>query len=390
MRTALVIAGKDLRQRLRDRSFFLFALALPLGLAVIFSLVLGDLDGESEVFRYGVVDEDGGELAGTFTDQFLPAVASSGVIDVEPVESVPAGRQRVDDGELAAVFVVPAGFSDAVQSGQPVTIEVIGDVDATFGVQVAQALADSYLADVASVRLAVAAAAASGSTTDPAVLAERAVAVPNPLPLVEDPARSRALDSTTYFSAGMAVFFLFFTVQFGVSSLLEERATGTMARLLAAPIRPVGILVGKLLTSFAVGVLAMGLLVAATSLLLGASWGDPVGVAVLVVSGVLAATGVMALVASLANTTEQAGSWQSIIAVVMGALGGAFFPVGQAGGLMSTLSYVTPHRWFLQGLADLSGGGGLGAVWLPALVMFGFAAVTGGIAILRGPKLVRV
>ena len=34
----------------------------------------------------------------------------------------------------------------------------------------------------------------------------------------------------------MAVFFLFFTVQFGVTSLLEERNDGTLARLLAAPI----------------------------------------------------------------------------------------------------------------------------------------------------------
>jgi ABC-2 type transport system permease protein len=388
MRTLIVIAAKDARQRVRDRSLFLFALVLPLGLAFIFSLVLGDVDdGGSEVFRYGVIDEDGGEIASVFTDQFLPAVEAGGAIAVQPVGSPSEGRRLVGDGELAAVFIVPAGFSAAVQSGQPATIEVIGDVDGPFGVQVAQALADSYLADLASVRLSVAAATASGGAA--ADLAERAAAVPNPLRLTDTAAESRQLDTSTYFSAGMAVFFLFFTVQFGVSSLLEERQNGTMARLLAAPVRPIAILGGKLLVSFLVGVVSMGLLAAATSLLLGARWGDPLGVAVLVVTGVLAATGLMALVASLAKTADQAGTWQAIIAVVMGALGGAFFPIAQAGRALSALSYVTPHRWFLQGLADLAGGGGLAVVWQPALAMLAFAAVGGGIAVLRTSKLVQ-
>ena len=63
----------------------------------------------------------------------------------------------------------------------------------------------------------------------------------------------------------MAVFFLFFTVQFGVTGLLEERNDGTLARLLAAPISRAAILFGKLLTSFALGVISMTVLVAATT-----------------------------------------------------------------------------------------------------------------------------
>ncbi|MGH3682433.1 MAG: hypothetical protein ACRDT2_19540, partial [Natronosporangium sp.] len=78
LRTVLLIAGKDLRQRFRDRSVLLFALALPLGLAVVFSLILGDLDDGSEVFEYAVLDQDGGPMAAGFTDQVLPAVADGG------------------------------------------------------------------------------------------------------------------------------------------------------------------------------------------------------------------------------------------------------------------------------------------------------------------------
>ena len=62
-------------------------------------------------------------------------------------------------------------------------------------------------------------------------------------------------------------------------------------------------------------------------------------------------------------------------------LGGSFFSVSQAGGLIATLSLLTPHAWFLRGLGDLAGGGGAGAVLGPAAAILAFAAVTGAIAL---------
>ena len=41
MRAIVAIAGKDVRQRLRDRSAILMALVLPLVLAFLFNLVFG-------------------------------------------------------------------------------------------------------------------------------------------------------------------------------------------------------------------------------------------------------------------------------------------------------------------------------------------------------------
>ncbi|WP_242643489.1 ABC transporter permease [Lentzea alba] len=178
----------------------------------------------------------------------------------------------------------------------------------------------------------------------------------------------------------MAVFFLFFAVQLGMTGLLEERRLGTMTRLLAAPVRRSSILAGKLLTSVAIGVLSMTVLIVASSFLMGAHWGNPVGVALLVVSGVLAATGAMAVVAAIAKTADQAGGWQAVVAIVLGALGGTFFPVAQAGGVLEVLSFATPHRWFLRGLADLAGGE-VTAVLPSVAAMTVFAAVTCTVAV---------
>ena len=139
-----------------------------------------------------------------------------------------------------------------------------------------------------------------------------------------------------------------------------------------------------------IGALSMTTLIVATSVLLGADWGAPVGVALLVISGVLAAVGIMSIVATLAKTSEQAGNWRSIIAVVLGMLGGAFFPISQAPGILSKLSLLTPRAWFLRGLSDLAGDTGWTVVLPAVLAMLAFAAVTSAIASVRLDRMTRL
>lgn len=389
MRAALIIAAKDLRERLRDRSAILIALVVPLVLAAIFSVTLSDVSGGDITFDYALVDRDGGDAARPFARDVLGELEGEGLVDLRRVGSVDEARRLVDDRSVAAAFVVPPGFSQSVAAGRPAELEVIGSVDAPIGTLVARSIAESYASGLDAVRIAVAAAlSAGGSSADVEELARRAAAPERPVVLRDVSAERKELEPKTFYSAGMAVFFLFFTVQFGVSSLLAERRQGTLRRLLAAPIPRPAIVGGKLLTSFVLGVVSLAVLAAATSLLLGADWGDPAGVALLVVAGVLAATSVMALVATLARTPEQAGNWQAMIALVLGMLGGSFFPVSRAGGLIGTLSLATPHAWFLRGLEELSSGAGVASV-LPSLAaMLGFAAVAGGLAYLRLGKLV--
>jgi ABC-2 type transport system permease protein len=133
----------------------------------------------------------------------------------------------------------------------------------------------------------------------------------------------------------------------------------------------------------------MVVLVVATSLLFGARWGNPAGVAVLIVAAILAAMGIMALIATVARSAEQASNWQSVVAVVLGLLGGTFFPVAQSSGFFSRLTFVAPQAWFLRGLGDLRGGP-ISVVWVPTLAMLGFAVVAGGLALLRLARMAEI
>ena len=50
----------------------------------------------------------------------------------------------------------------------------------------------------------------------------------------------------------LSVFFLFFSVQFGVLSILEEREGGTLDRILMAPIAKSAVMVGKMMSSLVI------------------------------------------------------------------------------------------------------------------------------------------
>ncbi|HET9975739.1 MAG TPA: ABC transporter permease [Streptosporangiaceae bacterium] len=390
MHAAWLICAKDLKARLRDRSALLIGIVVPLALAFIFNVIFGGISGSSGVINLGVVDADHGAASQAFTQQVLPAVKSSGLITIHTEATADRARALAADGTLDAVIVIPAGFSTRVQAGQPASMQVIGNVDAGISAQVARSITQAYADELNRVRLSVATVVASrGGAGDTQALAAQAAGTATPVAVSDVSAQTKQLDTKSFFAAGMAVFFLFFTVQFGVTSLLEERSEGTLARLLAAPIGRGSILGGKLLVSFLLGVISMAVLVVATSLLFGAHWGNPFGVAVLIVAAIAAAMGIMALIATLAKNAEQAANWQSVVAVVLGLLGGTFFPVSQAPGVLSSLTFFAPQAWFLRGLGDLRGGS-LGVVQVPVLAMLGFAVVTGGLALFRLRRLAEV
>src|SRR5262249_58737113 len=111
---------------------------------------------------------------------------------------------------------------------------------------------------VASAELWVAPAAELRGAPPSQADAERIVAAARatspPVELVDQAATLRQLDLASYFSASMAILFLFFAAQTGMLSLYAERREGTLARMLAGPVQPRAILFGKLLGAFATSV----------------------------------------------------------------------------------------------------------------------------------------
>lgn len=394
MRAALVIALKDLRQRIRNRTAIIVAVVAPFGLAAIFSLLLGGVSGTDLDLRYAIADLDRSEISAALREGPLTGVEEAGIAEVSAVDDADAARAAVDDGEADAAVIVPEGFAEAVTAGErgsDIEIEIIGATDAGFATGILESLVSSYLAEIDGIRLSVATAAGTGAVApvDIPALVERASATEAPIGLADETVESRRMGQTTYFAASMAIFFLFFTAQFGVLSLLAERREGTLPRLVAAPIRPWSIVLGKALGTFALGFGAMAVLAVASTLLIGADWGSPIGAVLLITAAVIAAMGITAFITTLARTEEQAGGWNSIVAITLAILGGSFFDVTQGPAILRQISHVTPHAWFLEGISTLNAASAtLVDIALPLTALLGIGLVTGAIGMARARGLV--
>jgi ABC-2 type transport system permease protein len=391
MAAALAIAAKDLRQRIRDRSAIILSIVAPFALAAVFGLLMPADDGG---FRptYGVVDADGGPIAAAFVDEALAGLVEAEAAEVIEIASEDEALRQVEEGEVEAAFLIPSGFSAALTSGEAAELTVVGNADATFATQVAEAVGSRFMQELSEIRLSVATVLHQEEDADAARLAELtdlAQRAEDPIRLAGTLTDGRQVGSTTFYAASMAIFFLFFTAMFGPLSLLGERRGGTLPRLVAAPIAPWSIVLGKALGSFAMAAVAMAILVVASSLLLGASWGDPLAVALLVLGAVIAAMGITALITTLSRTEEQAGSWNSIAAVTLAILGGSFFPLARGPEFLQQASLLTPHAWFLRGIGDLAQEGtGVATVLMPVGVLLLIGLVTGAIGLARARGLV--
>ena len=148
----LVIAAKDVAQRSRDRSAFIMGFVGPLALALIMGGTVGGAD-DPAAFELGLTVEDDGPAADGFGD-VLADLEEDGIVEVTAAPDLADLEHLVDEGEVAAGFRIGAGFSDAIRSAGPSTITVVGDPGSPVATEVAEAIAQTFAADIRSVSLA--------------------------------------------------------------------------------------------------------------------------------------------------------------------------------------------------------------------------------------------
>ena len=387
MRAALIIAGRILRQRLRDRSAILFAVITPLGLAVAFAAIIPDF---SPTFHTTilVVDQDGGRLGTVLRDDVLAHVAATGIADIRSVADEATAKADVDADRAGVAIVIPAGFSDAVTADEPTQIRIISG-GAITAREVARAVVTGFADDIGAVQLAVMTDAATGGTADQTAVeaATAAIREPSPIAVAEVAADKRQASLATFYGAAMAIMFVFFATQYGALAVLGERRDGTLPRLLAAPVRPASIVLGGSLAGMVLGLVAWTTLVVATTFLVHADWGPPTLLVWLLLAAVIAATGISTLVSTLVKTVEQAGGLNAIVALSMAAIGGVFIPLSQAPELLGRIALITPHAWFLRAIDTMSVPSVALTEILPSIVVLvAMGVVTGTIGLLRARR----
>ncbi|WP_230977304.1 ABC transporter permease [Georgenia yuyongxinii] len=374
MRQLWTMTAADLRLRVRDKSVFIFAIVVPLGLMFVLNLTFGSTQNlELEpvtVAAHAEPDDQLGQVLLGVLDQLE-------VLDVT-IEEVPAAdvHDLVDRGDAQLGVVVPAGFSDSFTTGAGgAVVDITEGEGSGIEIDILYAVLQGTIDQFTAGAQAAAAGAQLGLAPDQlGQIAQQAAGPGTTLTMTQGEASSEQLSVGGALVAGQAGLFLLFTVGFGVLSLVAEREFGTLARLRSMPMRAGTIVAAKGLVSFILGIVATSVLLTVGSLFFDVDFGSPLAVAVLVVSVVVAGTSLMFIVARLAKTAEQANILQSIIAFVLGMAGGAFFPIAATGTVGHVLD-LNPVAAFTRGLGITTGGGGVADLGVPVVTMLGFAVV---------------
>jgi ABC-2 type transport system permease protein len=122
-------------------------------------------------------------------------------------------------------------------------------------------------------------------------------------------------------------------------------------------------------------------LVLVGALAFGVPWGrDPLGVALVLGSYILAGTGLAVMISALVRTRYKMSGLSPLVSTGFAMLGGCLWPLEIVSPFMQTIAKLTPTGWAVMGLTDVvARNQGLASAALPTLVLLGFAVVTLGV-----------
>jgi ABC-2 type transport system permease protein len=376
----LAIVKTNLIRALRDRTALFFSVLLPLVLV----LVLGLTYGSGRSARIGLVDLDGGAFTARLVDGLR--ASSDLAVDVRRYDSVDALRDAASRGIVQVGVVVPADYTATLASGGQATVTLVVPPTA-----VASAMRTSaelaIAAQAAEIRAARFSGTLAGTAFDPALAQAQKLAASVPGVATRIEPINAADTSSGGFDAGaqsQLILFMFLTSLTGASEIVITRQLGISRRMFSTPTGISTIILGESLARVAFALLQGAFLIAATAILFGVHWGDPLGVAILVLIFGLVSGGASMIVGGLASNPSQAGAIGPALAMLLGLVGGAMVPTEVFPETMRQLAHLTPHAWAVEGLRALGEpGAGIGSIAVNISVLAAFAAAFFAVAVVR-------
>ena len=243
-RRFMAVLRKEWIQVRRDPMTLRLIIALPVMQLFLFGYAI---NSDPKHLPTGVLSADHSQYERTI----VAALKNTGYYDIRPVESEAAADRALAEGELLFVLNIPANFARAVDRGeQP---QILVDADAT---------------DPSAIVNAVGALAPIVASIDRDLPPSLRADPPKP-PfqfVVHARYNPEQLTVLNIVPGLICIVLIFSTLIITALSITRERERGTMENLLAMPVRPVEVMVAKIVPYIAIGYIQVILIMAISAL----------------------------------------------------------------------------------------------------------------------------
>jgi ABC-2 type transport system permease protein len=285
-----------------------------------------------EHLRTAVVDSDKSEAS----RELIDAYRASNYFDI--VRYVESERQLgylIDNGQVKAGLIIPAGYGQEVSKGDQAQIAFVID------------------GSDPSVATTVFAASQSVGQAQSMRIMERMTGMkPDDLPGVQVRPRvwyNPEMRSANFMIPGLMGMVLYFlTALFTSMSIVREREQGTIEQLIVTPVKPLELIIGKITPYIFIAFLNV-----LEVLALGVFWfGVPIKGNLGLLLGLsalflLTSLGIGIFISSVSNTQQEAMLLTFLTMFPSIFLAGFFFPIEAMPGWLQVITYIVPLRYML-------------------------------------------
>lgn len=380
--TLLRVSFTNLR---RDRVAQAMTFLLPILFFSIFANVFGAQKDPTRKINVAVADED----RSPFSTRLVTALSAEGSLAIrlttgkdgagEPLTRASA-EALVREGALPVAIVLPKGLGATTKlwgggAEGAVKVQLLADVSDPIAPQVVAGLlqkvsftaAPDVLADQglqmftqhaggltpsqqASVDQWKAGLQQPNATASQPAGGGAAIGLPTETINVMQPAGAGDTSLISFYAAGVGVMFLLFSCSAGAGAMLEEEESGTLGRLLGSRLGMSGVLLGKWMYLWLMGMMQLSVMFLWGALVFGLPLSQhiPGFIAMTAVTAGAAAAFGMVL-ATIARTRAQLSGISTIVILTMSALGGSMFPRFLMSETMQKMGLVTFNAWALDG-----------------------------------------
>jgi len=358
------IIRKEFLQTLRDTRRRGLLVGPPILQLIIFGYAV-NLDVEHT--RLAWIDRDHTPESREFRASF----EGTGYFHVSATpETDEEAQALLDHGRAMAIVQILPGFARDLKRGNTASVQIL--VDGTNSNTAA--IVSGYAGRIVSEFAARALKDQQGSR----LLARgglRAPPVNSSLPRAD--ARTRIwfnpdLKSRVYFVPGIIVNIIgLVTIMLTAMSIVREREIGTMEQLMVTPIRPIELMLGKILPYALVGLLEVALVLAGALLI----FSTPLRGSVFLLFAcsavfLLTTLGIGLFMSTISHTQQQAMMTTFFFFMPAMLLSGFAFPIRNMPFVVRVLTYVNPMRYFMEIVRGIFlKGTGLDTLWPHMLIL---------------------